>query len=250
MSFSFKCNELMLILILFISHWFLSLFCQTFFLHRYGAHRMFRLSRSGERCFYLLTFVAQGPSFLVPRAYAVLHRMHHAFSDTSQDPHSPHFFTDPVRMMWQTKLVYAALVTRTLTPPREFISNVPEWEALDRFADSTYTRVAWAALYVWFYCSFAASCWLFLLLPFHFLIGVIHGAIVNWCGHRYGYRNFPIGDESRNTLWIDFLMMGELYQNNHHKYPNQPCFAVRWYEFDPTYPFIWLLRQFGIIRST
>ncbi|HET6267738.1 MAG TPA: acyl-CoA desaturase, partial [Acidobacteriota bacterium] len=32
------------ILAFFIGHWFLSLFCQTFFLHRYAAHRMFTMS--------------------------------------------------------------------------------------------------------------------------------------------------------------------------------------------------------------
>ena len=66
------------IFIFLFSHWFLSLFSQTFFLHRYGAHRMFTLSRPAERMFYFLTFITQGASFLVPRAYAILHRMHHA----------------------------------------------------------------------------------------------------------------------------------------------------------------------------
>jgi stearoyl-CoA desaturase (delta-9 desaturase) len=79
-------------------------------------------------------------------------------------------------------------------------------------------------------------------------MGVIHGAIVNWCGHRYGYRNFAVDDKSRNTLPIDFLMMGELYQNNHHCHPNRQKFAVRWFEFDPTYPVIWLFKQLRVIR--
>jgi len=44
-------------------------------------------------------------------------------------------------------------------------------------------------------------------------------------------------------------MMGELYQNNHHKYPNRPHFAVRWFEIDPAYPIIYLLKQVRVIRS-
>src|SRR5262245_51715576 len=121
------------ILIFFVAHWFLSLFSQTFFLHRYGSHKMFDLSPFTERLFYLLTFVSQGPSFLIPRAYAVLHRLHHAFSDTDEDPHSPHFTGGPVQMMWQTKLHYAGLVRRTVAPPPEFAAHVPEWKALDQF---------------------------------------------------------------------------------------------------------------------
>jgi putative ABC transport system permease protein len=118
------------------------------------------------------------------------------------------------------------LVQKTLVAAPEFAANVPEWKALDEFGDSMYTRAIWGVLYFTFYLRFAASPWLFLLLPVHFLIGVFHGAIVNWCGHRYGYRNFSIGDKSRNTLPVDFLMMGELYQNNHHRYPKRLQFAV------------------------
>src|SRR5712692_10261369 len=70
------------ILIFFGTHWTLSILAQTFFLHRYGAHRMFTMNRFWDRFFYLFSFIAQSPSFLVPRAYAILHREHHAFSDT------------------------------------------------------------------------------------------------------------------------------------------------------------------------
>jgi stearoyl-CoA desaturase (delta-9 desaturase) len=133
--------------------------------------------------------------------------------------------------------------------PAELVANVPEWESLDRFGDSMYTRALWAMLYFWFYYGFATSPWMFALLPVHFVIGVLHGAIVNWCGHRYGYRNFSTRDQSRNTLPVDFLMMGELYQNNHHKHPHRLHFAVRWFEIDPAYPIICLLKQLRVIRS-
>jgi stearoyl-CoA desaturase (Delta-9 desaturase) len=43
---------------------------------------------------------------------------------------------------------------------------------------------------------------------------------------------------NQKTASIDVLMLGELFQNNHHKLPNRPNFAVKWYEFDPTYPIV------------
>jgi stearoyl-CoA desaturase (delta-9 desaturase) len=49
-----------------------------------------------------MTYIFQGSSFLNPRAYAIMHREHHAYSDTEKDPHSPHFFTDVFQMMWHT----------------------------------------------------------------------------------------------------------------------------------------------------
>jgi stearoyl-CoA desaturase (delta-9 desaturase) len=76
-------------------------------------------------------------------------------------------------------------------------------------------------------------------------MGPLHGTIVNWCGHKYGYRNFEIQDQSRNTLWVDLILLGELYQNNHHRFPNRMNFAVRWFEVDPVYPFI---KFFGLLR--
>ena len=82
-------------------------------------------------------------------------------------------------------------------------------------------------------------------------MGPIHGAIVNWAGHKYGYQNFKdTNDHSQNTLFVDFLTMGELFQNNHHKFPSRPNFAVKIFEFDPTYPFILLLKRLGIIQLT
>src|ERR1700733_192349 len=95
-----------IILVFFVAHWQMSVFFQTFFLHRYGAHRMFSMSKGWERFFYLCTYVAQGPSFLVPRAYAILHRMHHAFSDTPKDPHSPDNHPGLFSMMLATKHKY------------------------------------------------------------------------------------------------------------------------------------------------
>ena len=81
----------MIILLFLILHWYLSLFGQTFFLHRYSAHKMFTMNKFWEKFFYVFSWIAQGSSYLNARAYAILHRMHHAYSDTEKDPHTPHF---------------------------------------------------------------------------------------------------------------------------------------------------------------
>ena len=88
-------------------------------------------------------------------------------------------------------------------------------------------------LYFVFYYYFTTSHWQYLLLPVHVMMGPIHGFIVNWFGHKRGYRNYEsLSDNSKNTLPLDFLMMGELYQNNHHFKPNNINFAVKWFEYD------------------
>ena len=239
----------MIIITFFILHWYLSLFSQTFFLHRYCAHKMFSMNIFWEKFFYLFTYITQGSSYLSPRAYGVLHRMHHAFSDTERDPHTPHHSNNVFGMMWKTKDIYNDILNHKSTPEKRFIDNIPNWTLIEKIGDSWISRVGWGTFYVLFYIHFVPpNMWyLFLLIPIHFLMGPIHGAIVNWSGHMYGYQNFDNNDKSRNSLAMDVLMMGELYQNNHHKLPNRPDFSVKWFEFDPTYPIIFILNFLGII---
>jgi stearoyl-CoA desaturase (delta-9 desaturase) len=235
------------IAVFFLMHWWGSVLMQTFFLHRYASHGMFRLSRPWERTFHFLTYLFQGSSYLVPSAYAYLHRAHHAYSDTDKDPHTPHRFGNAFSMMWETKTSYTALVRRTVEPEPRFRGPVPEWAALDRIADSNLSRFAWIGAYIAFYVAFAPHWALFLLLPVHFLMGPIHGAIVNWAGHKYGYRNFATRDRSRNVVPWDVFTLGELFQNNHHRHAQSINFAARAFEWDPTHGFIRALGVLGIL---
>lgn len=237
------------ILIFFFAHWFFSLFFHTFFLHRYASHQMYTTSKGWEKVFYFCTWFFQGSSYLVPRAYGVMHRMHHEFSDTEHDPHSPHFFKDVWSMMVHTKEIYGDFVNGKIQPDAKFTKDpLPKWDAMDRFGDSNITRIIWVVLYVSFYVAFAPSFWWYLLLPIHFLMGPVQGAVVNWCGHKYGYSSFDNGDKSRNTSPWGILLLGELFQNNHHKFKDSPNFAKKWFELDPTYPVMRFFNFIGIIK--
>lgn len=238
----------MIILLFFIAHWYLSLFGQTFYLHRYAAHKMFTMSPFWEKFFYYYAWITQGSSYLNARAYAILHRMHHAYSDTEKDPHTPHFFKEVFTMMWHTRKVYNGVLHGTLQVEEKFDKNIPIYPAIDKVADSWASRITFGLLYIAFYVVFAEYWWMYLLLPVHFLIGPVQGAVVNWAGHKYGYRNFDEKDHSKNTLFIDFLMLGELFQNNHHYAGARPNFGAKWWEIDPVYPVIWVLDKFRVIR--
>ncbi len=233
----------------FIAHWYLSLFFQTFFLHRYASHGAFTMSPFMEKVFFVLTWLFQGSNYLSAYGYGVMHRMHHAFADTPDDPHSPKYDESIWKMMWKTKTIYSAIANKKMVVDKRFTDGVPEWTPFDKFARSWVSRIFWGAIYVGIYYTFVDVWWLWLLLPMQFALSPIHGAIINWFAHKYGYRNYEVGDTSRNFLPFDFLMMGESYHNNHHKNGSRANFGgIRWHEFDPTYQIIRLLNALRVIR--
>lgn len=236
------------ILAALVLHWWVSVFFQSFFLHRYAAHGMFQLSRFWCRAFHLLTYLSQGASFLNPKAYAILHRMHHAYSDRSGDPHSPRLMRNPFAMMWHTLQNYRAVVRGRHPLAARFSHNLVEWQPLDAWGASLWSSLLWTLAYVSFYVWFATAWWQFLLLPIHVFMGAIHGATVNYLGHWIGYRNHDLADNSRNTLWFDFITLGELFQNNHHARPMAPSFAIRRFEFDPVWPAIFVMSRLRILK--
>jgi stearoyl-CoA desaturase (Delta-9 desaturase) len=239
------------LIVFFALHWYFSLFSQTFFLHRYAAHKMFTMSKFWEKYFSIFTYITQGSSYLSPRAYAILHRMHHAYSDTEKDPHSPHHASNIFTMMWKTKTMYMDYVRHKVMPESRFDAQYI-WKSLEILGESWVSRLLWGVLYslifIVFYVYLSMPWWGFFFLPIHFMMGPIHGAIVNWSGHKYGYSNYDNNDKSKNSLIFDFLMLGELFQNNHHKLPQRVNFGTRWYEFDPTFPVVKILCWLRIIR--
>jgi stearoyl-CoA desaturase (Delta-9 desaturase) len=238
----------MIIFIFFIAIWYLSLFSQTFFQHRYAAHGAFSMGKGWERFFFILAYITQGSSYMSPRAYAIMHRMHHAYTDTEQDPHSPSHSKNIFSMMWRTRNIYNDIVSGKADIEPKFEKNVPEWRGFDRWANSWISRTIWIGLYLAVFILFATSPWLYLLLPIVIIMGAFHGAIVNWFAHKYGYKNYILKNTSENLLIVDFLMLGESYHNNHHKFPSAINFGKRWHEIDPIYPVIRLFAWLGIIK--
>ncbi len=238
----------MTILLFFAAHWYFSLFFQTLFHHRYAAHRMFTMSRFWEKMFFVFSYIAQGSSYLSPYAYGIMHRMHHAYADTELDPHSPKYDGNIWKMMWKTKIIYSDILSGKTKVDQKFLGALPQWTKFDYFTDMMATRVIFALGYVAFYFFFATSWWMWLLLPIHFIMSPVHGAVINWFAHRIGYTNFKVKDTSKNILPVDILMLGEGYHNNHHRFGSRPNFGVRWFELDPVYPFIKLFNALGIVR--
>ena len=202
---------------------------------------MFEMSRGWEKAFFVLSWLAQGSSYLSPYGYGVMHRMHHAFADTELDPHSPKYDKTALSMMLRSAKEFNDILLERKKIDPVYTHEVPKWKSFDLFANKKWVRISWGLSYIAFYIAFATDWWMFLFLPLHFVMGPFHGVIVNWCAHKYGYTNFKTNNTSKNFLPFDFLMMGESYHNNHHANSSNPNFGHRWFELDLTYPLVRVL---------
>lgn len=243
-----KIEFVALIIIVFIAHWYLSLFSQTFFQHRYAAHRAFTMTKGWERFFYVFAYITQGSSYMSPRVYGIMHRIHHAYTDTELDPHSPSYDKNLFSMMLRTSKTYVAIMYGRMQVEERFTKNVPEWGWFDRWGNTWWSRILWSGIYVWFYAVFAPNPWWYLLIPIHIAMGPVHGMVINWFAHKYGHVNFETDNTSKNLFKVDLLMLGEGYHNNHHKFPSRSNFASRRGEIDVCYPIIAALNKAGVIR--
>jgi stearoyl-CoA desaturase (delta-9 desaturase) len=206
------------------------------------------MSKFWERMFYFFTYLTQGSSYMSPRAYAVMHRMHHAYTDTEKDPHSPIFSRNVFEMMLHTRNVYSSIYKGTFEVEERFTRNLPDWPAFDKWAHSPLSRILWVLAYIAVFLLLASSLWWLLLLPVVITMGAFHGAIINWFAHKYGYTNYKLKNTSQNLFSVDIFMLGESYHNNHHKHPSSINFGKKWHEFDPVYPIIRLLAWLRIIK--
>ena len=187
---------------------------------------------------------------LDPKAWSVMHRMHHAYSDTDMDPHSPHnvgvhgILTEQLRSY---KRVIVALL-RDDPKIRRFTKGLDfELNALNRH------RLWWLpyALHGGIALTLAASTGMWLLAAAYFVGMMSHplqGGLVNALGHALGGRNFSTNDDSRNNNIVAWLVAGEGYQNNHHAHPSSAKFSFQPWEVDWGYGVCLTLQAFGLLE--
>lgn len=198
--------------------------------------------------FYIGCYLSQGSSYISAYAYGILHRLHHAHTDTKEDPHSPGNTSNVFMMMWQTRNNYYNIYIGKTKVDDKYKKGLPVWKAFDKIAHNWISRLVWVGAYTLVYYFVATEWWMYLFLPVHFAMGSIQGAMVNWWAHVYGYVNFKANNTSKNILPVDLIFWGEAYHNNHHKYPSRPDNSVRWFEFDPGFMVMKILDRLKIIR--
>lgn len=238
----------MALLLFVVLHWYISLFFQSVFHHRYAAHNAFTMRRGWEKTFYIGCLLSQGSSYISAHTYGIMHRLHHAHTDQPEDPHSPHYTRNALHMMWVTRNNYLDIYKGKTPVPEKYLKNLPTWPGFERLVHTTVVRLLFVAIYIAIYMALATAWWQYLLLPITISMGAFQGVCVNWWAHRFGYENYPMNNTSKNILPVDFVFWGEAYHNNHHRHPGRPNNAVRWFEIDPGYWSMRGLQRLGIIK--
>jgi stearoyl-CoA desaturase (delta-9 desaturase) len=79
---------------------------------------------------------------------------------------------------------------------------------------------------------------------------LFHGtSCINSLAHVLGRKRYETHDDSRNSMILAFITLGEGWHNNHHRYQAAARQGFYWWEFDPTYYMLKVLSWFGIIKN-
>lgn len=170
-----------------------------------------------------------------PIWWVATHRgYHHAHTDDEKDLQTP-------RKGWLNSYIGWQFGDATSKISLRYAADLTK-DKFYVFLHKNYRTVVWGTIIL---CtllspSIAASLLIFPMLAAH------HGEnVTNLFGHsRFaGYRNFNTKDDTINNPILALVTWGQLLHNNHHAKPNNNNFAIKWFEFDPTYPIVFFLRK-------
>jgi len=203
--------------------------------HRYFSHRSYRTSRWFQ---FVLAWIGCSAVQKGPLWWAGHHRHHHKHSDEQPDLHSP-----VLRGFWWSHVGW-------------FLSSRYDDTDLDAIKDFTkYPELRWLNHYhavpgvVLAVACTAAMGWQGLVWGF-FISTVLlyHGTfVINSLCHMIGTVRYETDDESRNSLWLALITLGEGWHNNHHHYQSSTRQGFFWWEIDVSYYILRVLSWIGLV---
>ena len=208
--------------------------------HRLLTHRSFRVPKWLE---YALTLFGNLALQGGPLKWVATHRVHHAFSDRPQDPHSPNRGFGWAHMFWL--FAYDELTDNE----EKFMRFVPELarDPVHMLMERTMVLQQLALAGV----LYALGGWSWVVWGIVVrVVFVWHGTwLVNSAAHIWGYRTYKTGENSTNNWWVALVSYGEGWHNNHHAYPYSAAHGLKWWELDLTYVTIKALSYVGLISD-
>jgi stearoyl-CoA desaturase (delta-9 desaturase) len=203
--------------------------------HRYFSHRSYRTSRWFQ---FVLAWIGCSAVQKGPLWWAGHHRHHHKHSDEAPDLHSP-----MLRGFWWSHVGW-------------FLSSRYDDTDFDAIKDFTkYPEIRWLNDYhvvpgvVLAVACTVAMGWQGLVWGF-FISTVLlyHGTfVINSLCHMMGTVRYETDDESRNSLLLALITLGEGWHNNHHHYQSSTRQGFFWWEIDVSYYILRALSWIGLV---
>ncbi len=208
--------------------------------HRLLTHRGFKVPKAVENFLAVCGTLAMQSG---PLSWVTTHRIHHAFTETEKDPHSPRkgIFWAHMGWLFRGNAQEHPLETHKRYSPDLVDNKFYHW--LDNYY--------WITNLIVGGILFAIGGWSMVLWGVFFRIvwGWHTTWLVNSMTHLWGTRRFETKDDSRNNALIGFLAWGEGWHNNHHAYPRSSRHGLAWYEFDFNWIQIWTMEKLGLARD-
>ena len=178
-----------------------------------------------------------------PLTWVTTHRLHHAFTETDKDPHSPRHGTYWAHIGW----IFRGTAQNQ------------SWATMERYCpDITKDRFQVALNKYYYVPSIIVGIALFAVGGFSMVLwAIFFRAVIGWhftwlvnsATHLWGSRRFETRDDSRNNGLIAAVTFGEGWHNNHHAHPRSARHGLGRYEIDANWIQIRLLEKLGVIRD-
>lgn len=216
--------------------------------HRYFSHRSYKTSRWFQ---FLLGFLGTSAVQNGPLWWSSHHRLHHKFSDTENDVHSP-----VSGSLWWSHVgwILSKKFNRTEHRLVADLARYPEIRWLDKFHLAGPITLG-VLLYVTGMLleqhapQLGTTGWQ--LVVWGMFIGttiLYHGTFtVNSIAHLWGSRRFKTTDDSRNNPLIALITLGEGWHNNHHRYMSSERQGFYWWEIDISHMILTAMSWVGLV---
>lgn len=228
--------------------YFIRMFAITGGYHRYFSHRSYKTSRPFQ---FLLAFLGASSAQKGPIWWASHHRHHHQYSDTEEDIHPPRIYG-----LWWAHVGWV-LSTQYIDTRKDLIKDLlkfPELRFIERnhliapimLAVGTYFLGTYLGVH---YPSLHTSGMQMLVWGFCISTTLLyHGTFtINSLAHLIGKKRFKTGDDSRNSLILALITLGEGWHNNHHRYPGSERQGFYWWEIDISHYILKGLSWLGLV---
>ena len=208
--------------------------------HRLHTHRSYRVPRWMEYFFAVCgaSTLEGGPIFWV-----ATHRIHHQNSDQPGDPHSPRDGAWWSHVGWILFGETNHNNTRMMSKYAPDLAKHPFYVWLNNYH---WVPIVVLAGILYAFGGLPMVLWGICL---RVVVGLHATWLVNSATHMWGSRRFATRDDSRNNWWVALITFGEGWHNNHHAHPTSARHGLAWYEFDPSWMLIKILRVLGIAKN-